>query len=183
MEIRARRAFGQLGAALLALLTPGALACLPTEPSDTSAGGSAGLPTELRGVVVEGFRDDAREFEVRAASASVEMRERLARLRRVEIAFEDPVRGHVQLRADEGRLPLDRDEFVLEGNVAGSSSGGERFETSRLYYGGEQRRLWTDQPVRVERGSLLLTGRGMELDLEDRRIRFTGRVQATTGPR
>lgn len=162
---------------LVALLA----ACRPV--GDLSA--APGLPeleraTELTGVVFEGYSLDLRDVEVRAASARFDLASNAIHLERVDVAFrEDP--GLVELEADEGLVVMEREDFVLTGNVNGTTGGGERFYTEELRFDGAERRLWSESPVRVERAALTLRGDGMEVDLATLRLRFIGRVRATTG--
>lgn len=145
-------------------------------------GGAAGVleappPVSLTGVVFEGYRMGERDVEVRAAAAEIDNAERTARLRAVEIRFKDELRGDVEVRADRALLELDSDDFVLRGNVRGTTREGERFETAEVYYEQAGHRLWTDEPVRIFRGGLVLDGKGMEMDVSARRITLTGGVR------
>lgn len=164
-----------VGGALVACL----VACVPGGPElEPPATERLLAPTVLRGVVVDGYRAAEREFQVRAARAEVETAHKVVRLRDVRIAFEEASRGSVEVRAERARLQLDRDDFVLRGDVVGQTGEGERFTTDELHYDAARHRLWTDRPVRVERSNLVLTGTGMEFDVAARRIRFSGHVEA-----
>jgi LPS export ABC transporter protein LptC len=140
-------------------------------------------PTLLRGVVFEGFRAGKSEFEVRAARADVDWVERVAHLHSVQIFFVTPERDSVQVEAERGLVDLDREDFELIGDVRGTTPDGERFRTDRVRFVEQTRELVGDSPVRVERSGLVFVARGMNVDLETRRIRFRGRVRATIEPR
>ena len=134
---------------------------------------------ELTGVVFEGYSLELRDVEVRAARARFDLASNEVRLQQVDVSFLQD-QGMVEVEADEGLVVIEREDFVLSGNVNGTTGGGERFYTDELRFDGARRRLWTESPVRVERAALTLRGDGMEVDLATRRIRFIGRVRATT---
>ncbi len=135
-------------------------------------------PARLSGVIFEGYSAGSRELEVRAAHAEVDSVERVVRLERVRIGFQDPRRGYVQIQADRAELFLDSDDFILRDHVEGSTAEGERFTTGQVRYEQAAQRLWTEEPVRLYRDDLVVEGEGMEIDLSTRRIRLIGRVEA-----
>ncbi len=142
----------------------------------------AGLPpAELRSVIFEGFSGGIRDAEVRAVEARIDTEERVAVLRGVNIGFSDERRGRVEIRAERGTLDLDTEDFLLSGGVEGRTAAGDRFSTSQLQYRRDGQKLWSDDPVRLDRGSMQLHAEGMEFDLEDRRVVLTGKVEARIG--
>lgn len=176
MQFRWRRAL--CGAGLLAGLAcgpaPDFALLSPTERPPPRA--------QLRGVIFEGYAAGTRELVVRAASAEVDPGQRLVELDSVRISFRDPARGQVRIKAERAEFRLDNDDFVLHDRVEGSTAGGERFTTAHVRYEQAAQRLWTDQPVRLYRDNLVVEGEGMEIDLETRKIRLTGSVQARVVP-
>jgi LPS export ABC transporter protein LptC len=138
--------------------------------------------TVLEGVIVEGYAHGTSDFRVSAERASLDPEGREARLTDVVIAFADRTSGDVSVRANEARFLIDEEDFELRGDVRGSTAAGETFETQELRYDDAARSLRTDAPVRLRRSDFSFEGRGMELDVESRRLRFSGRVTATTEP-
>ena len=138
--------------------------------------------TSLQGVVLEGYAGGKTDFRVRADSAVLDPLERAARLSRVRIEFADRESGPVQVEAAEGRFALDKDDFELFGGVVGQTGEGERFETENLHYHDATRTLVTDSLVRMTRSNLVFEGRGMQMNVDSRRLRFTGRITATSLP-
>jgi LPS export ABC transporter protein LptC len=134
--------------------------------------------TTLEGVVVDGYAAGKSEFQVLAESATLDPESRQARLADVRITFADRTSGDVSVRANEALFEIDRDDFELRGDVRGTTSAGETFETDALRYDDAGRLLRTDSEVRLRRSDLLFEGRGMELDVATRRVRFKGRVSA-----
>ncbi len=105
----------------------------------------------------------------------------MAVLTGVDIAFSEERRGRVEIRAREGSLHLDSEDFRLSGGVEGTTAMGDRFATEDLVYDRSQQRLWTESRVRLDRANLTLEAEGMEFDVEERRIRLTGDVEAVVG--
>lgn len=144
----------------------------------------AGLPPALlREVVFEGFSSGIRDAVVTAAVARIDTERRLALLREVELSFREELRGRVEIRAEEGTLDLDSEDFLLRGNVEGVTAAGDRFHTTQLEYERSEDRLWTGAPVRLERSSMTIRAEGMEFDLAERRVHLIGQVTAVVGGR
>jgi LPS export ABC transporter protein LptC len=140
------------------------------------------LGAELQGVVFEGHSAGSQDVEVRAKRAWVDPAERRVDLQEVQIGFEDEKRGAVRIRAERAQLQLDSDDFVLRGEVVGTTGEGEQFKTAEVRYQQGDQLLWTDQPVQVNRSNLLLKGGAMQMHVPSRRIRLTGNVRATVEP-
>jgi LPS export ABC transporter protein LptC len=174
IEKGAGRTLGGVAALLVAA------ACTPADEIVLSAPEPPLPVAKLSKVVFEGYQADERGVMVAAAEARVNLAEGMAELSQVRIAFDEDRRGPIQVRADEARLEIVGNDFVLRGNVRGAAGAGESFATDEIHYDEETRRLWTDSPVRVERASMTLHGEGMELDLPSRRIRIMGRVRVTS---
>lgn len=138
-------------------------------------------PAELSEVVFEGFTGGIRDAEVRASEARIDTERRIALLRSVEISFRDEGRGRVEIQADHGTFGLDTEDFTLGGGVVGRTAAEDDFSTEELKYEKSQDRLWTQGPVRINRPSMILHAEGMELDLDRRRVRLTGEVEAIVG--
>lgn len=180
-----RRAHARAGSALAAVLAACSLGCSSALEALDPAG-PRGLelpPAELTGVQFEGYRGELRDVLVTAAAATVDMGERKARLRQVSIAFSEATRGAIEVTAPAGEFRLDQDDFVLTGGVAGSARAGERFRTDTLRYDSAMQLLASESPVSIDRANLDLRADRMTLELDSRRLRLTGNVQARVVPR
>ena len=176
MKIACRplRGVRPLAAGVLVLL--GALAlpgCGPGLEEFVEGSGSQRLPPiQLVGITSRGYRDGSEEYVLSARRATVQAAgDRTVLLESVEIRFEDPLRGDLAVRSDLGELDLSTEDFVLRGDVNGLLDG-QTFETDVLRFDQSTRRLLTDQPVLVQRGSLRLRGKGMEYDVTTRKLSF-----------
>lgn len=167
--------------ALVAALVAGSAGCA-AEPPAVASPPTLRPQTLLEGVVLDGYASGSDEFRVRAASAEIDPSAGVARLTQVQIEFADRQSGTVLVRAGEGEFALGRDDFTLRRGVVGDTSAGEHFETEDLRYEDASRSLRTGSPVRMTRSNLEFRGQGMRFDVDSRRLRFTGRVTATSLP-
>jgi LPS export ABC transporter protein LptC len=166
---------------LVAALLAGSAGCAAESPP-VSSSPTLRPQTLLEGVVLEGYAAGSDEFRVQAASAEVDPTASVARLTQVQIEFADRQSGTVLVRAGEGEFAMARDDFALRGGVVGDTGAGEHFETEDLRYDAATRSLRTESPVRMTRSNLEFRGQGMRFDVDSRRLRFTGRVTATSLP-
>jgi LPS export ABC transporter protein LptC len=81
--------------------------------------------------------------------------------------------------SDEGELVRDTKDVELRGNVVVTSSDGLRLETNRLHWVAREQRAWTDDPVTIRRGGVVVEGQGFESRVNDEATRIKGRVRAT----
>ena len=140
-------------------------------------------PIELEGVIFEGYRGELRELSVTAERARIDLAARVADLEQVKFSFSENDRGRIEVAAPNGALELDEDDFVLSGGVSGSAQEGERFSTEQIRYLAASRRLVSATPVELRRAYLLVRANGMELGLEERRLRLIGQVRAEVAHR
>lgn len=157
--------------------SPGSTAEVPDEEARAEV-----APATLEQVVLEGYRQGSREVEVRAASAAIDPVARVARLHDVKISFADARRGAIVVRAEAARYDMQSDDFVLEGRVEGRTGEGERFEARDVRYDAKREKLRSEQPVRMYRENLTLTGEGMEIDVATRRVKIEGKVRTVVTP-
>lgn len=170
--------------AVLATLLCGA-GCAPSSTTESPGPetDSAVSPATLEQVVFEGYRQGNREVEVRATRAEVDPVARVARLHDVKISFADARRGAIVVTAEAARFDLRSDDFVLNGRVEGVTGEGESFEGRDVYYDAKERKLRSAEPVRVYRENLTLTGEGLEIDVDTRRVKIEGKVRTVVRPR
>ena len=87
--------------------------------------------------------------------------------------------GEISIRAEQGAVDLEEDSFRLIGRVKGRVGAGQRFETSEVRYDSSTEKIWTDREVRVVQDNLTLVGKGMDLDLKERRVQILNGVRTT----
>lgn len=153
-------------------------------PNAWSAGTSA--PTlSLQQVHMIETRDGAKLWEVRADQVEVNESEGSTILTRVtrpiEIAFYSS-EGQATCTANRATLDLKTKDVRLEGGVVARSDQGMELRTEVLQWVAASRRLQTDQPVTITRGTLVSRGRGMEAETSLERVRLFQNITSHVGP-
>ena len=82
------------------------------------------------------------------------------------------------LSGDKGHLNTLSKDLNLEGNVVLVSETGERFQTGRLSYRDDLKRIETDQPVVMETRNILINGVGMLFNLKEEKVTILSQVRA-----
>jgi LPS export ABC transporter protein LptC len=79
---------------------------------------------------------------------------------------------------EEGDLFQATKNLEIRKNVVLTSSDGVRLETSVLRWTGSEKRLWTDEPVRLSRGGAVADGSALEVRMAEEYTTLGGRVHA-----
>lgn len=79
---------------------------------------------------------------------------------------------------DEGDLYQATKNLEIRKNVVLTSSDGMRLETNVLRWTGAEKRLWTDEPVRLSHGGAVANGSALEVRTAEEYTTLSGRVHA-----
>jgi LPS export ABC transporter protein LptC len=79
---------------------------------------------------------------------------------------------------EEGDLFQATKNLEIRKNVVLISSDGVRLETNVLRWTGSEKRLWTDEPVRLSRGGAVADGSALEVRMAEEYTTLGGRVHA-----
>jgi len=79
---------------------------------------------------------------------------------------------------EEGDLFQATKNLEIRKNVVLTSSDGVRLETNVLRWTGAEKRLWTDEPVRLSRGGAVADGSALEVRMAEEYTTLGGRVHA-----
>ena len=112
-----------------------------------------------------------RRWTLDADKAEYQRQQGQVSLKTVQLTlFEAGRLGQVRLQADQGLLDQEERQVEVWGNVIIKTERGEQLYTERLHYDDQQRRLHTDEPVRLLSERMELTGIGMQIDLEQEQL-------------
>ncbi len=112
-----------------------------------------------------------RRWTLDADKAEYQRQQGQVSLKTVQLTlFEAGRLGQVRLQADQGLLDQEERQVEVWGNVIIKTERGEQLYTERLHYDDQQRRLHTDEPVRLLSKRMELTGIGMQVDLEQEQL-------------
>lgn len=90
--------------------------------------------------------------------------------------------GDVHVKAERGALDQDSRELDVWGDVVLTTERQEQFFTDRLHYSDQQRRLSTEDNVRIVTPRLELTGTGMQVDIDSGYLIVKNNVRALIQP-
>ena len=169
----------RIGAALAAFAL--ASGCGFDPRPEAPEGGPELPPIALAQAVFESYAGERREVAVRARSARIDPRTRIAGLEEVEIEFAGGLGPPLRVRSARGEFDLERDDFALAGGVEGATAGGARFRTRELRYVEASGQLVGESPVWLRNGRMTLRAGGMRVDVAGQRVRLTGEVVAELG--
>jgi LPS export ABC transporter protein LptC len=102
-------------------------------------------------------------------------------MRKVVVRVDEPARVWT-VSADEGEMLRDTKDVELRGHVVLVTSDGLRLETERLAWAAKEERAWTDQPVTIYRGGLVVRGTGFESRVNAGATTVKGRLRAVVNP-
>jgi LPS export ABC transporter protein LptC len=102
-------------------------------------------------------------------------------LRKISVSVQEPGQSWT-IVGDEGDLFQRAKRVEVRGNVVLTSSEGVRLETQVLRWQGDRNRLWTDAPVTLSQGGVVVRGNTLSLLLEEDTTAIEGQVRATFRP-
>ena len=122
--------------------------------------------------------DSGMTWEITADTARYRKKENLALFEKVKVRLVMKDGRVFVMNGDRGRLNTQSRDMEIEGNVGIVSENGDRFATDRLLYRNEGKRIETDRPVVMENGSVRISGVGMILTLDEKKVTLLSQVRA-----
>ncbi|MBW2477771.1 MAG: LPS export ABC transporter periplasmic protein LptC [Deltaproteobacteria bacterium] len=86
------------------------------------------------------------------------------------------------LRAEKGLVSEDYQQIVATGKVVLEDDRGYTFVTSTLKYDHDQTAFETEDPIKLTGERIVITGRGLRMDLTSRHLEIKADVKATIVP-
>ena len=122
--------------------------------------------------------DSGMKWEITADTARYRKKENLALFEKVKVRLVMKDGRVFVMNGDRGRLNTQSRDMEIEGNVGIVSENGDRFATERLLYRNAEKRIETDRPVVMENGSFRISGVGMILTLDEKKVTLLSQVRA-----
>lgn len=119
-----------------------------------------------------------RRWQLVADEAAVFEQEGRTALKNITVHVRDRERSWT-IVGQEGDLFKQTQDFEIRDQVVVTSDDGVRLETAVLRWHNEDRRLWTDAPVRILREGTVVQGRGLDVRMADDVTTVKGPVRAT----
>ena len=124
--------------------------------------------------------DSGMTWEITADTARYRKKENLALFEKVKVRLVMKDGRVFVMIGDRGQLNTQSRDMEIEGNVGIVSENGERFATDRLLYLDAGKRIETDRPVVMENRSVRISGVGMILTLDDKKVTLLSQVRANS---
>jgi LPS export ABC transporter protein LptC len=134
---------------------------------------------QLENIHYEQTNQDAlKEWELDAASAQYFKSEERIALSTMQVTFFSDEGKVYKLTADSGEIYTDSQDVKVAGNVVVFTEEGYRVETDSFHYNAKERKISTDDEVTLTNKELVMTGKGMVVDLEKEKLYILQEVRA-----
>jgi LPS export ABC transporter protein LptC len=133
---------------------------------------------QVRNVHYTEVGDSGMKWEIRADAARYQKKENLAVFDKLAIKLIMKDGMTFVMTGDNGRLNTESKDMEIEGNVGIVSENGDRFATDRLRYRNADKVIETDRPVVMENETVHVSGVGMVVSLEGKRVDILSQVRA-----
>lgn len=119
-------------------------------------------------------------WRLKAERADRLVADSLLAVKNPEVTFYDEA-GNLQmtLQALAGEADKDFSELETRGKVIVENSKGYQLFAEELVYRQQDRKIYSDSPVKFVADDLIVTGHGLVLDVENRRLSILGGVKTT----
>ncbi|MBW2652379.1 MAG: LPS export ABC transporter periplasmic protein LptC [Deltaproteobacteria bacterium] len=123
-------------------------------------------------------KNASKEWELNAKSAQYFKGENKIVLQSIELTFFSGEGKVYKLTADEGELYTDSKDVKVSGNVIVLTEEGYHVQADSFKYNAEERKIFTNDRVHLSGKELVMTGKGMVVDLETEKLYILEGVKA-----
>ncbi len=124
-------------------------------------------------------QDGRREWELFAKAAQYEKDNKKVALSSISVSFFSKEGAVYKLSADRGELCTETQDVSLTGNVMAETAEGYSIRTDSIKYVARDRKVSTADPVSVKSKEMVMTGKGMVIDLEEEKLYILQEVKAS----
>lgn len=137
----------------------------------------------VTGMTFVGSRGSLNELVLHARRGELRPETNLAVLEDVRVsALDSESKRSFDVRCDRGELDVEKNDFLAEGDVHGTTGEGQRYQTAWVRYDHAKGLLYTDAPVAMEDDSGSFRGDGFRYDTRKRSFRLLGNVSVVQKP-
>jgi len=123
-------------------------------------------------------KNASKEWELDAKSAQYFKGENKIVLQSIELTFFSGEGKAYKLTADEGELYTDSKDVKVSGNVVFLTEDGYHVQADSFKYNAGERKIFTNDRVHISGKELVMTGKGMVVDLETEKLYILEEVKA-----
>lgn len=139
---------------------------------------------QVRNVRLTEVGDSGMKWEIMADTARYQKKENLAFFEKLSVKLVTKEGRTFMMTGDRGRLNTESRDVEIEGNVDIVSDNGDRFSTDHLRYLNAGKLIETEGSVVMENKSIRVSGVGMTISLEEKKVALLSQVRASfTGER
>ena len=123
--------------------------------------------------------DGRREWELFAKGAQYEKDNKKVALTSITVSFFSREGTVYKLAADRGELFTESQDVNLSGNVVAETAEGYTIRTDTIKYIARDKKVSTADPVSFSSREMVMTGKGMVIDLEEEKLYILEEVKAS----
>jgi LPS export ABC transporter protein LptC len=144
------------------------------EPSVPAPSGAGGEPPSqvLRGFEMQDLQDGAVTMKLKAQESRLMDQAHVTELTQPVVTFYKSGQISSVLRAPQGRIQMDSHVILAWGGVTVVSSDSSTLTTEKLRYDPQQRELFSDDAVHLEKPDSVTDGRGLEATPDLARVKI-----------
>jgi LPS export ABC transporter protein LptC len=137
----------------------------------------------VTGMTFVGSRGSVNELVLHAQRGELRPETNLAVLEDVQVSGLDAdSERSFDVRCQRGELDVEKNNFLAEGDVHGTTGEGQRYQTAWVRYDHAKGLLFTDAPVAMEDASGSFRGDGFRYDVRKHSFRLLGNVSVVQKP-
>jgi LPS export ABC transporter protein LptC len=133
---------------------------------------------QVRNIHYTEVGDSGMKWEITADAARYQKKENLALFDKLAVKLFTKDGKTFVMTGDHGRLNTESRAMEIDGNVGIVSENGDRFATDRLRYRNADKVIETDRPVAMENVRFHVSGVGMVVSLEEKKVAILSEVRA-----
>lgn len=134
---------------------------------------------QVRNIRLTEVGDSGMKWEIMADTARYQKKENLAFLEKLTIKLVTKEGRTFAMKGDRGQLNTESRDMEIEGNVDIVSDNGDRFRTDYLRYSNAGKLIETEGPVVMENKRIRVSGVGMTISLEEKKVAVLSQVRAS----
>lgn len=139
---------------------------------------SDNVDLQVKNVNYTDVGDSGLKWEVKADSANYIKSENIAILDKIRVKLVMSDGKILMMTGDKGKLHTDTKDMEISGNVEIISDKGDRLTTDVLKYSDSERRIYTEEAVKMENARMQVRGVGMSFSLVDKDVTLLSKVKA-----
>ncbi len=120
------------------------------------------------------------KWEIRAETAQYKRKENLALFDKVTVKLVMKDGKTFVMTGDKGKFMTEAKDMEISGNVVITSEQGDRFTTDQMKYSYKDRKVYTDGNVTMDNPRMTVTGVGMSLLMNEKKINILSNVKVVT---